>query len=258
MTKLLELEEVTLSYRRNPAVVSDLSVSLERGSFVCLLGPNGAGKSSLLRCAAGLMPPAGGGVYLEGVPVYGPGALSSRKRATIAAVVLTDAIHPGLLKSSDVVLSGRLPYRSLLGGVDEESKRILRESLERVEALHLADRYLSELSDGERQRVLLARALAQQPRLLLLDEPAAFLDPPHQAELFLLLQDLVRSGTVEATLLATHQLPLALDHSDKLWLLSSKGLEEASPSEAEKAVDRAFGHRKVRFNARRRSFEDSM
>lgn len=251
---LLRLQSVTISYPRNHEVVREVSTTVNPGCFIALLGPNGAGKSSLLRCAAGLTPPESGTVTLLGRSLYPPHALSPRERAATLAVVLTDPINPGLLRGWDLVISGRLPYRRLLSGLDEESRRIAMESLDRVEARHLAHRFLGELSDGERQRLLLARALAQEPRLLLLDEPGAFLDPPHQAELFNLIRKLLWEDVIDAAVVATHQLPLALEYTERLWLLSEGTLEEAKPEGAAAAIDRAFGHGAMRFDPQRRTF----
>lgn len=252
--KLLECENLSIAYRRAPAIVEGLSLSLSAGAFVALLGPNGSGKSSLLRTLAGLQPPAEGRVILEGEPIYGMGAMTPGRRARGLAVVLTDPILPGLLTGRDIVAAGRLPHRPLFGPLDPESRQVIAESLSLVEATHLAERRVSEVSDGERQRLMLARALAQRPRVLLLDEPGAFLDPPHQAELFILLTELLASRIIEAVVLATHQLSLALDYADTLWLLSNRSVEETAPKRAKDAIDRAFAHEGVRFNPQRGTF----
>ncbi len=251
---LLAAEALSIGYRFSPRILDELGIEIPSGRFVALLGPNGSGKSSLLRTLAGLQPPLSGNVSLDGRPLYGRRAVSVSLRARSIAVVLTEVVLPGLLTGADLVATGRLPYRPLFGPLDETDRRVIEESLELVEASHLASRRIGEVSDGERQRLMLARALAQRPRILLMDEPGAFLDPPHQAALFIMLRELVTTQRLEAVLVATHQLSLAIDHADPLWPLSGRGVEDGPPQEAENAINRAFALPGVRFSVERGTF----
>jgi len=219
---ILTAHELEIGYAarsRRRSVAAHLNIELHAGELVCLLGPNGAGKSTLMRTLAGMQPPLSGVVQLEGEDLHRlePAALAQR-----VAVVLTERIDAANLTAYELAALGRHPYTDWSGrlsGVDEEK---VRAALRAVGAADLAARPVFELSDGERQRVLIARALAQEPRLILLDEPTAFLDLPRRVEMMRLLRDLAHtSGT--AILLSTHDLDLALRMADVLWLLASGG-----------------------------------
>jgi len=214
-TSVLRLEGVSASYdgRR---VLSGVSLDLQAGELFGLLGPNGAGKSTLLRVAAGMHDPDEGQVHLEGTAL---GTLDRRAIARRIAFVpqRTDMAFP--FSVLQVVLMGRAPH---LGGYaieGDEDHAIAEEALREVDALALSGRSFMALSGGERQRVVIARALCQRPRVLLLDEPAAFLDIRHQAE----LHELLRAGSREgrfAVVAAMHDLNLAAQACDRVLLLS--------------------------------------
>lgn len=225
-TELLELQNIELAYRRGPVVLRLQAESIRAGEVLALVGPNGGGKTTLLRCTAGLLKPQSGSVRLHGRPLYGPAGMARDERARHLAVVLTDPVAPAYLRVREVVELGRISRPS----GRETREHAVELALERSGALRIADRQLGSLSDGERQRVMLARALAQEPRLLVLDEPAAHLDPPHQTSLFLLLRSLIRDGVIEAAAVATHHLHLALHFSDRLMLVNGT-TQSATPSE---------------------------
>lgn len=220
---VLHAEQLTIGYappRRAPvAVARGVEDSLLAGEVVCLLGPNGVGKSTLLRTLAGMQAPLAGRLLLDGRPLA---EYSARDLARRRSVVLTERLDTGALTVRALVGLGRHPYTSLLGVLTAADHAVVERCLEAVQATALAERPVSELSDGERQRVMIARALAQEPALVLLDEPTAFLDLPHRVAILHLLRHLARTQQM-AILLSTHDLDLALRHADRLWLLTPGG-----------------------------------
>ncbi|MEH1892666.1 MAG: ABC transporter ATP-binding protein [Nostoc sp.] len=197
-----------------------ISVSLLAGELVCLLGPNGAGKSTLLRSLAGMQPPIAGQVRLLGENIY---HLKPQELAKRLSLVLTEKVDVGMLSAYTLVSLGRYPYTDWWGNLTPQDEAIVHWAIKSVGAVHLAQRQVSELSDGERQKIMIARAFAQSPIVMLLDEPTAFLDLPRRVEIMQLLRQLVRE-TNQAILLSTHDLDLALRIADKVWLLSNNGI----------------------------------
>ena len=201
------------------AVLRGLDLRLERGEFVCLLGPNGSGKSTLIRTIAGIQRPLDGRLWLSGDEM---GSLPAGDLARRLSVVLTERVEAGGLHAYDVVALGRYPHTSWSGRLNREDRAAVEQALRLARAEELAARPLAELSDGERQRVLVARALAQEPSLIVLDEPTAFLDVGARAEVVGLLRDLARREGI-GVLVATHELDLALRNADSVWLLTAAG-----------------------------------
>jgi len=224
---LLQTRDLTVGYR-DRAVLEDVSVEVAAGELIAVLGPNGAGKSTLLRTLAGLQPSLGGTVELLGRPL---GELTAGERARRVGVVLPERVPVGLLSAAELVALGRHPYTDWLGRLRPADREAVRRALEATGIDLLAARDVATLSDGERQKVMIARALAQEPALLILDEPTAFLDLPARAEILGLLARLAReepAGEVagaegRAVLLSTHDLDLALRSADRLWLLDGRG-----------------------------------
>ena len=213
---LLAIDAVSVTFMegRRPAL-DDVSLALSRGRFVGLLGPNGSGKSTLLRVAAGLLPPQTGSVFLAGRP------LTSYRRDEIArriAVVPQGATAPDAFTGWDIVLAGRTPYLRPLRGPSPADEAIARDALAAVDATHLADRRAGEMSGGERQRLLLARAIAQEPTVLLLDEPTTHLDLPHQLAILDLAHRYAQEAEL-AVLAVFHDLNLAAAYCDEIALM---------------------------------------
>jgi iron complex transport system ATP-binding protein len=221
---ILTTHDLSIGYRvsgkRVRCVACDVNVSLQAGEVVCLLGPNGAGKSTLLRSLAGMQPPIAGEVRLLGENISALSALDLAKRLSL---VLTEKVDVGMLCAYTLVSLGRYPYTDWWGNLTPEDESIIHWALKSVGAEHLASRQVSELSDGERQKIMIARALAQSPMVMLLDEPTAFLDLPRRVEIMQLLRQLARE-THQAILLSTHDLDLALRLADQVWLLTSDGI----------------------------------
>jgi iron complex transport system ATP-binding protein len=227
----LTTHALTIGYapaRRAPKPVAcDLELAVSRGQFVCLLGPNGAGKSTLLRTLTGLQRPLAGQVFLDGRDLY---RLTAQERARSVAVVLTERVNPGLLTGWGLVALGRTPHTGFMGTLSPADERAVQNAVTAVGAAALADRPVVELSDGERQRLMIARALAQETPLILLDEPTAFLDAQRRVEILTLLRDLARD-TDRAVIVSTHEVHLALELADALWLMDGRGgFAAGSPS----------------------------
>ena len=227
MSELLYTDKLSVGYG-DRTVVSDIALSAEPGQILCLIGPNGAGKSTLLKTLLRLLPPTAGAVYLEGKELR---TYSERELARRSAAMLTGRPEPELMKSAEVVAAGRYPYTGRLGILSEEDRRVVRESMEKVGVSELADTDFTHLSDGQRQRVLLARALCQEPRLLLLDEPTSFLDIRHKLDFLQLLRELVRERQL-AVVMSMHELELAQRFADRLLCIRDGRVDRAgSPEE---------------------------
>lgn len=225
---VLSMDALSTGYgrgRRGRVVGRGLTGVLPPASLTALAGTNGAGKSTLLRTLAGFLPPLAGGVAWLGRAV---GDYSPAELARVVAVVLTDRPDTGTLTAGEVAELGRFPYTPVSGRLSPTDRRIAREAMEEAGVAHLAAREFRSLSDGERQRVMIAKALAQQTPVVLLDEPTAFLDFPGKVAAVRLLAHLAH-GCGKTVLLSTHDLELALQLADRLWLLSACGLVEGTP-----------------------------
>jgi iron complex transport system ATP-binding protein len=216
----LTAESLTVGYRPGRVVSGPLTVALAPGELACLIGPNGAGKSTLLRTLAGMQPPLAGRVFLGDRDLH---QLAADERARNLAIVLTERVDDPHLSVYGLVALGRHPHTDWRGQLSERDHGVVRAALVRTGAAELAERRLNTLSDGERQRVLVARALAQEPRVLVLDEPTAFLDLPRRVALMQLLRRLAREARC-AVVLSTHDLDLALRLSDQLWVMDAQGV----------------------------------
>lgn len=255
----LRTEGLTVGYthgRRTVEVLRDLDLTIAPGELVCLVGPNGSGKSTLLRTIAGMQPALAGTAFLRGDDVT---ALTAAERARRLAVVLTDPVDVGAMTATELVALGRYPHTDWTGRLAESDLSAIAWALRSTGATALADRPVAELSDGERQRVLLSRALAQQPALLALDEAVAFVDVPRRVELVQILRNLARECGL-AILLTTHDLDLAIRHADTLWLLEPGDgptmLHAGGPEDLvlAGAVGQAFASDEVTFDLRRGVF----
>ena len=215
-------KQLSIGYQhsaRETIVASGLDCSLCGGEFVCLLGPNGAGKSTLIRTLAGMQKPLAGELRLSGKTISD---IAPRERAQVVSVVLTEEMPSGMMDAYSLVSLGRHPYSGWFGGLTAQDRERIKWSIDAVDAKPLANRQVSELSDGERQKISVARALAQETKLMLLDEPTAFLDLPRRVELMSILRDLAHRENL-ALLLSTHDLDLALRYADKVWLMTLEG-----------------------------------
>ena len=211
-----ETRDLAVGYN-GKTLIRDIDIALDKGGILTLIGPNGAGKSTILKTIARQLAQISGSVVLDGSDLF---AMSAKELAKKQAVVLTDRIRPELYTVREIVGLGRYPYTNLVGKMTDEDKRIVEDSLTLVNAQGIAERDFMTLSDGQKQRVILARALAQQPEILILDEPTAFLDIKHKTELLSVLRFLARERCV-TVIMSLHEIDLAAKASD--FLLCVKG-----------------------------------
>ena len=240
-------------HRGSKIIARNLSLQLREKEVICLIGPNGVGKSTLLRTIAGLQPRLGGGIEVEGKDLS---SLDARQLARSIGVVLTERINVGMLSAFALVALGRHPYTGWSGRLSVRDRTVVHQALEAVGADPLKDRPVNELSDGEKQKVMIARALAQEPHVIVLDEPTAFLDLPRRVETMGLLKSLARQ-TKRAILLSTHDLDLALRSADSIWLMSPEnGLKVGAPEDLvlSGALGEAFQSEGVHFDSNHGSF----
>lgn len=217
-TPAIETTNLRIGYvlkgQKHKVIHEGLDLQLRSGEVTCLLGLNGAGKSTLLRTLCGFQPPLGGDIRLLG------NALSSYSQALFSltvGVVLTEKTNAGGITVYELVSLGRHPYTGFFGQLKTKDRAIIEQSLEAAGIAHKARNYVSELSDGERQKAMIAKALAQQCPIILLDEPTAFLDVTSRIETMVLLHRLATEQQ-KAILLSTHDLDLAIQMGDCLWL----------------------------------------
>lgn len=214
----LHLNHIAAGY--DDPLIREGNATLEGGQLVALLGRNGAGKSTLLRHIAGLLPLLSGEVLVEGKVIHN---MDERKRAKLISVVSTRKSRIPQLTAREVVSLGRSPYTNHMGKLSTNDRTIVQEALELVGINHLADRYVHQISDGENQRVMIARALAQDTPVILLDEPTAFLDLPNRYDLAILLRHLAKERD-KIIIFSTHDLDIAFQLCDHLMLIQNQEL----------------------------------
>ena len=229
---ILQTTTLSIGYKKRKGEVlfiqQDLNLSVAQGEMVCLIGPNGCGKSTLIRSIAGLQPYFAGEIYIGGKAIS---KQNNQNRALLIGLVLTDKVDAGNLTVFDIVAIGRQPHTNWFGGLSEADEQRIWEALEQVHLTSYAKRNFNELSDGEKQRVMIAKALVQDTSLIILDEPTAHLDLPNRVEIMLLLRNLAKQ-TQKAIVLSTHELDLALQVADTIWLMQqNKGVIVGAPED---------------------------
>ncbi|MEM0448535.1 MAG: heme ABC transporter ATP-binding protein [Methanomassiliicoccales archaeon] len=212
----LRVQGIEFSYDSSP-VLKDIEFEANEGEMVAVLGPNGSGKTTLLRCMNRALSPSKGTVLVEGRDL---GALSRREIAREMAVVPQNCVITFPFTALEVVMMGRNPSMDRLARETREDIEIIREAMEATNVTSLANRTMNQLSGGERQRVIIARALAQKPKIMLLDEPTLHLDINHQMEIMELVRDLARKEKL-TVIMVSHDLNLAARYCDKAILLES-------------------------------------
>lgn len=220
----LTISNLSVSYN-NQTVIADLNLTLKRAGIVALVGPNGAGKSTLIRAITGVIPPTRGSIYLGQLDILG---LSALERARRIAVVPQHAPLPDNFKVQEIVMLGRTPYLPLWKNETAIDHASVTQALQRTNLTNLKNRFVGDLSGGELQRVVIARALAQDPDVLLLDEPTAHLDLKHQASILRLIKSLATTKNI-AVLLTMHDINQAAKCADSVALISNGNIQAYGP-----------------------------
>lgn len=252
----IQLHDLSTGYRsrREEKVISQhLELAIAPGEVVMLMGPNGSGKSTLMHTMAGLLPPLSGEVIISGKPLS---SLKMKELARLLSLVLTERIPAGNMSISDIVAVGRYPYTGFRGNLRPEDKAVIHEALRACHLDGMQERLYSTLSDGEKQRVMIARALAQETPLILLDEPTAHLDLPSRLEVTTMLRSLARS-LGKSILISTHELDLALGWADTIWLMDRAGeIVSAAPEDLILGghIERVFGAPGLSYDQERGEF----
>lgn len=249
------MQELTVGYKKGLQAVPIMSfpeIKVEQGDFIAIAGQNGIGKSTLIKTLVQLIPILKGDVILKGKSVS---HYSRTEMATLISYVSTEIVHTQQVTVRDLVAFGRYPYTNWFGKMQEEDITIIDEAIVMLELQHLAPRYIDEISDGERQRAMIARALAQQTDIVILDEPTAFLDLPHKHEIVNLLGKLAHEHD-KTIIFTTHDLGIAIREADKLWLLSQDGFYQGSPEDLilNGIISKTFNTNKVSFDNRKGEF----
>ena len=218
---VLTTHNLTIGYRHGgnaEALMSGIDVSLRRGRLTALLGSNGIGKSTLLRTISGIQPALEGEVRIDGRSID---TVRRSEMSKLLSIVFTDRTMAGGLTVRELVSLGRQPHTGFLGRLDAHDKEVVEHAVADVGVLHKIDSYVAELSDGERQKVMIAKALAQETPLIVLDEPTAFLDVASRIETLRLLSTLARNSG-KAILLSTHDVAPTLLLADELWIIGKE------------------------------------
>ena len=213
--EILKTTSLSIGYN-NKTIVSHINVTLNGGDIIALVGPNGAGKSTLFKTFSTHIKPVEGKIELFDKDLM---SYSPKERAKLLGIVLTERPDDMFLKVFDVVAAGRYPYTGMFGTLNENDEKEIKVSLELVGINHLIDRVFNTLSDGEKQKVMIAKAIAQNTPIIMLDEPTAFLDYPSKIELFSLLKKLAKEQN-KAILFSSHDLELLLRYTDNLWIMA--------------------------------------
>ena len=207
----LRLDSLTVGYNGIP-LISDITLSLAKGEIMTLIGPNGSGKSTILKSITRHLATISGTVYLDEKNMR---LIDGRDIAKRLAVVLTERVRPDIMTCFEFVSAGRYPYTGSFGLITAHDKEVVKSALEKVNALDIAEKDISRISDGQRQRILLARAICQEPEVIVLDEPTSFLDIKHKIELLGILSDMAKNSGI-SVVMSLHEIDLAQRISDKI------------------------------------------
>jgi len=253
---ILSTLSLSLGYSKNgnlKTIQTELDLKLMPGEMVCLIGPNGTGKSTLLRTLSGLQKALSGKIQIDKQDLL---ELSHSEKAALIALVLTEKIEVDNATVYDIVSFGRFPYSNWWGNNSENDIDLINKSIDLVHLTNKKQSFFCELSDGERQRVMIAKALAQDTPIIMLDEPTAHLDLPNRVEIMLLLHKLAHT-TGKAIVLSTHELDMALQAADKIWLMTNnKGIECGIPEDLvlNGSFNNAFQSKSYVFNSANGNF----
>ena len=242
---ILNTKKLDIGYGKTH-IAQNLMLQLYAGEMVCLIGPNGCGKSTLIRTLVGLQDALGGYVEIKGKKLS---KISLANKSKLISWVLTDNMPTGSLRVREIVEMGRFPYTNLFGKLSEKDNEIIENAINAVNLSHKKDYRYCSLSDGEKQRTMIAKALAQDTPIIFLDEPTSHLDLPNTIEIMQLLRELARK-TKKAILLSTHELELTLQVADKIWMMTPNKLTKGLPEDLilSGSLQKTFGTERFRFD----------
>ena len=227
----LEMKDVGIGYAKGdamPIMLADqLSMKVRTGEIIGLIGRNGCGKSTLLRTLVKLQLPLKGKIKVDGKDIH---SIPRLEFARSVGFVSTENVAIQHITVAELVSLGRFPYTNWIGSFSSDDKSAVSKAIDLAGIGHLSKKYLHELSDGERQKTMIARVLAQDTQIMVLDEPTAFLDLPNRYELLRLLNELAHNNG-KTVIYSTHDLNIALHESDKLWLMASGKIIEGAPED---------------------------
>ena len=248
---MIQLKYLCTGYGRH-TVARNINATLNRGQLVALLGSNGTGKSTLLKTISAFLPPLAGDVIIDGTSIRD---LNAEDLSFLISVVLTERVEVRGMTVRELVSMGRSPYSGFFGRLNEEDQQHIDEALRQVGITALQRRPIATLSDGERQKAMIAKALAQQTPIILLDEPTAFLDFPSKVEMMRLLKQLAHDMK-KAILLSTHDVEMALQLSDLLWLMDAEGITIDTPEvlAREGSIEQFFRCEGISFDRETKTF----
>lgn len=212
---ILKIENLEIGYEEK-AILPPINARLEEGSLIALIGPNGAGKSTLFKTLTAQIKAVSGSIFLKGKDIN---TYSPKEKANLIGLVLTERPDEMFLKVFDVVASGRSPYTNFFGKLNKEDENIIKESLEIIGITNLINKYFNTLSDGEKQKVMIAKTLAQNTPIIFMDEPTAFIDYPSKIELFSIMKMLTKERK-KTIIFSSHDLELLLRYTDDIWMIS--------------------------------------
>ncbi len=247
--KNIVLDSLSIGYnagKQGNPILPPLSASSTGGELIAVIGRNGIGKSTLLRTIAGLQSSLGGEVFLKGKNTSEYPRLELARRI---GYISTEVVKVSNMRVADLVALGRFPHTNWLGSIDLSGRLVIENSIARTGLTALRNRHISELSDGERQKAMIARVLAQDTELMIMDEPTAFLDIASKYEIVNLMLELTRDG--KTIIFSTHDFNIAVNQADKIWLILEKNLIEGSPEDLmlSGAFENLFESSIIKFNS---------
>lgn len=252
---VLKTSHLSIGYtgKKNEKLISNnLDLTLQKGELICLIGKNGIGKSTLIRTLSKMQPRLSGEILLnnQNIDTY-----SRNELAKIISLVLTEKIPASNLTVYELIALGRQPYTNWIGKLIDEDVQQINKALETSDLTELAHERCDKLSDGQLQRAMICRALAQNTEIIILDEPTAHLDVQHKIETFRLLKN-ISHKLDRAILISTHEIQLATQISDKLWLMTDKGIIQGKPSKLieNEDINLLFDSEKIRFDKETNQF----
>ena len=221
MTDIIRCENLTIGYNKKP-LIKDINIAVKRGEIVTLIGPNGAGKSTLLKSLSRQLEPIEGSVYLDDKKLS---EMSGSDLSKKVAILFTDRIKGEMMNCYDVVATGRYPYTGYFGVLSSKDKEIVENTMKLVKVEELREKDFKKISDGQRQRIMLARALCQEPEIVLLDEPTSFLDIRHKLE-FLSILEKMKEDKKLTVIMSVHELDIAQKISDRILCLKGDTVDK--------------------------------